>query len=90
MHEEYESLGRYITNKDHLARNSEKIAVDKFSTRKVSGNFSHVAQIRIHVKTAQLWESPRSYLWKHLGGDNVWKRGNGTKIQLERIHQKNQ
>ena len=34
-----------------------------------------------------LWEGARSYIWQHLGGDNTWTRGDGTKITLVKIHQ---
>ena len=86
--DEYQSLGRFVTSSDHLARNIVKVVVDRHSSRSdANGKFEHTAHVRIFVKTIHLWESPRSYVWKHLGQD-VWDRGNGTRITLRRIHQK--
>ena len=50
--------------------------------------FKHIVQFRIYLKTVNLWENARSYLWKHLGRDR-WDRSNGTIISVHRIHQKN-
>ena len=86
--EEFESLGRFVTNLEHLQRNVQNIVVDSYSTRNIGdGSFMHTANVRIHVKSEHLWESGRSYLWKHLGQD-TWGQGNGTCITLKRIHQK--
>ena len=86
--DEVESLGRFITNKEHLKRNIADVQVDHFSSQEVrAGYFKHTVQIKISVRTAGLWEGARSYIWKHLGDDS-WERGNGTRITLGRIHQK--
>ena len=86
--DEYQSLGRFVTSSDHLAKNIGKVVVDRHSSRSdLNGKFEHTVQVRIFVRTIHLWESPRSYVWKHLGQD-VWDRGNGTKITLRGIHQK--
>ena len=42
--------------------------------------------LQFSLKTDSLWESPRQYLWKHLGGNNYWDRSNGTRIRIKRIH----
>ena len=87
--EEFESLGRFITNLEHLQRNIKNVVVDSYSTSTLGdGKFKHTACIRIYVKSERLWESGRSYVWKHLGQD-IWERGNGTCISLRKIHQKN-
>ena len=87
--EEFQSLGRFATSADHLARNILRVIIDRHDSRSAAdGKFVHSAQVRIHVRTDRLWESPRSYVWKHLGQD-TWDRGNGTRITLRRIHQKN-
>ena len=86
--DEVESLGRFITNKEHLKRNIADVQVDHFSSQEVrAGYFKHTVQIKISVRTAGLWEGAGSYIWKHLGDDS-WERGNGTRITLGRIHQK--
>ena len=86
--DELESLGRFVTNLEHLQRNIHNIVLDSHTTsRGNDGRYTHSADIRIFVKSEHLWESARKYLWKHLGQD-IWERGNGTVISLKRIHQK--
>ena len=87
--DELESLGRFITNLEHLQRNIRNIVVDRTSScGRSDGKYNHTANIRIFVRSENLWQSARSYLWKYLGQDS-WERGNGTVISLKRIHQKN-
>ena len=78
--DEINSLLRYIKSEDHLARNIDKIDVHQCGRREVAA--------MIHVKTKNLWEGARPYIWKHLGGQNFWDRSNGTKIRLTKIHVK--
>ena len=86
--EEKESILRCIAVKEHLRRNIEDVTFCDSSSRMCSGNlYQHIVDVVFMVKTVALWESPRSYVWKHLG-QGGWKRGNGTTIQLTRIHQK--
>ena len=88
MQEEVDSLVRFVTNKEHLARNIENIVYDHLSSREFrSTRFKHTVALKLIVKTANLWEGPRNYLWKHIGQD-TWTRGNGTLINIVRIHQK--
>ena len=87
--DEIDSLVRFITSKDHLARNVNDIQYSVLSSREFGDQkFKHTAQVMINMKTAILWEGARGYIWKHLGLD-TWTRGNGTRIALVRIHQKN-
>jgi hypothetical protein len=74
------SLQNYIYSEEHLKRNITKIEFEKLSRWEVS--------TKLFVLTNNLWEGPRGYLWKHLGGQNLWDRSNGTKIKLEKIHVK--
>ena len=74
------SLQNYIYSEEHLKRNIKKIEFEKLSRWEVS--------TKLFVLTNNLWEGPRAYLWKHLGGQNLWDRSNGTKIKLEKIHVK--
>ena len=86
--DEIESLGRFIHCKEHLERNIESFQYSNLSTRAFrNSKFKHTVQVMIKVKTANLWEGSRNYVWKHLGSD-TWTRANGTKISLVRIHQK--
>ena len=86
--EEWNSLLRCIVDKEHLHRNIVDVQCCRSSSRELSNQtFKHTVEILIKVKTEGLWESPRSYLWKHLGQEG-WTRRNGTSISLTRIHQK--
>ena len=87
MQDEIESLYRFITSKDHLQRNIKNIKMNYLSTKYIRNSFEHLVEVKLFVNTDQLWESPRNYIWKHLGNDSVWTRGNGTEIRLTRIHQ---
>ena len=82
------SLGRFITSKDHLQRNIARVHYDTISSNGMisNGTYSYI-QVKILVLRKHLWEGARSCIWKHLGSD-IWERGNGTKISLSRIHQK--
>ena len=87
VQDEIESLYRFITSKDHLQRNIKNIKMNYLSTKYIRNSFEHLVEVKLIVNTDQLWESPRNYIWKHLGNDSVWTRGNGTEIRLTRIHQ---
>ena len=86
--EEWGSLLRCLACKDHLTRNIEDVKLCSSSTQKCASNtFKHEVKILILVRKESLWESPRSYIWRHLGQD-CWTRGNGSTISLTKIHQK--
>jgi hypothetical protein len=86
--DEIDSLVRFLTSKDHLSRNIDNIVYNVLSSREFRNErFKHTVQVQLNVKTANLWESARGYIWKHLGADS-WTRGNGTRMTLVRIHQK--
>ena len=74
------SLEKYIYSEEHLKRNITNVEFDQVGHWEV--------QARLFVLKDNLWEGARSYVWKHLGGQNCWERSNGTKIKLERIHVK--
>ena len=79
--DELDSIVRFVTNKDHLRKNVANIKYCNASTRVQNGALMHFVQIEILVNVESLWESPRSYLWKHVGQDS-WERGNGSTIKL--------
>ena len=88
MNDEVDSLVRFLTNKEHLSRNICNIEYSHLSSREVStSKYKHTVGLKIQVRAGNLWEGPRSYLWKHIGQD-TWSRGNGTSINVVRIHQK--
>ena len=62
------SLSDIIYSKEHLQRNIEDFKFGNVSTWKAENQkFDHQMQVIIKVKTVQLWESARGYLWKYLG-----------------------
>lgn len=83
-----DSVSKIIDCKEHLQRNISDFEFGKISSWN-SGHqrYKHQIQLIIQVKTAQLWESPRSYLWRHLG-TSVWTLEDGTQVSISRIHQK--
>ena len=75
---------------DHLRRNIKKIEYGHYTTREHSnddGLFKHAIDMKIVVDTTRLWETARSYMWKHIGQDE-WKLVNGTMVTVNRIHSK--
>ena len=74
------SLRKFIYSEEHLARNIVNVDFKQIGAWEV--------ETKLSVSTNNLWEGSRSYVWKHLGGQNFWDRSNGTKIKLEKIHLK--
>ena len=74
------SLQKFVQSEEHLSRNISRMEIDQTDRWEVA--------VRLFVLTNSLLEAPRSYIWKHLGGQNFWDRSNGTKIRLVKIHQK--
>ena len=84
-----DSIRRFLTSEQHLAQNIVSTDLEYISCRSFRNNiYTHTVSVVIHVKTARLWESPASYIRKHLGISNYWTRSNGTVVRLSRIHQK--
>ena len=84
----YQGLRSIFSSKDHLCKNLASIYYRGFNSYKQSsGKYEHFLQIVFDVRTAYLWENPRSYLFHHLGR-NTWTLNDGTTIQFVRIHQK--
>ena len=89
--EEYaNSLRRYLSSEEHLAQNIVESSFRHESSRTFrNGTFTHTVSVIMNVRTGRLWESPSSYIRKHLGyPNNEWDRSNGTVVKLSRIHQK--
>ena len=76
--DDLKSLEKFVLSEKHLEENIVSFDFKVISSLEVNLKFS--------VKTDRLWESPRQYLWKHLGGNNYWDRSNGTRIRIKRIH----
>ena len=87
--DEITSVYRFIASKDHLIKNIADAKANHLSSRKLRNcNFKHTIGVVIIVKTANLWEGARSYIWRHLGPGNSWTIGNGSSITLVKIHEK--
>ena len=86
--EELDSMMRFIMSKEHLKLNILHVEFSNLSTRQLNGGrFNHIIGLKLSVKTTNLWETPRSYVYRHIGQD-TWERGNGSSIRISRIHQK--
>ena len=81
------SVSKILTNRDHLAQNIVNIEYTNVSTREFREKFKHSVGIVISVKTCNLWEGARSYIYRHTGRD-TWTLRNGSVVNIARIHQK--
>ena len=82
------SLESLILRENHLKDNISKLEVGQRSSRSFRNNrFKHTIEFLISVKTRKLWDSPKQYIWKHLG-QMEWSKDNGTKVSFSRIHVK--
>ena len=86
--EMYKATWGIIDSKEHIQRNVSKIRVVNVNSNEVSNSkFKHELLITFTVNSSRLWDSPRCYLWKHLG-NSEWKLPDGSKVKFVRIHQK--
>ena len=84
----YESVFKVIDSKDHIKKNVLHVKVtDVHSEGSTNSKFRHELNIAFKVKTNAIWNSPRTYLWKHLG-TSEWTLHDGTKLNFVKIHQK--
>ena len=87
--EEIKSLEAVLLSKNHLKENILKLEEGQETNRRnKQGLFKHTLELRILVNTEKLWESARTYIWRNLG-QNEWRKPNGAKLSLVRIHVKN-
>ena len=49
--------------------------------------YIHCVQLRLHVSSSGLLDSPRKYIWEHFV-NNVYTKANGSKIELVKTHVK--
>ena len=69
-----------------MRRNMIQVQFGKMQNTEDQNNlYRHEIQTIFKVKTSQLWENARTYLWKHLGTSS-WSIGSGTKVSFTRIH----
>ena len=86
--DEWVSVLRFIADKEHMKKNVADVKYGQTKSRMLGNGISrHTVELEIFVKTEFLWETPRAYIWKHIGQDS-WERRNGSSIRLTKIHQK--
>ena len=49
--------------------------------------FNHRVEIILHVKTSNLREMAKRYIWRHIGTSR-WNLNDGTRVSFTKIHQK--
>ena len=84
----YKAVWGIVDSKDHIKRNVGQIrVVNVRSTEDINGKFRHELQMTFTVNSSRLWDSPRCYLWKHLG-NSEWKLPDSSRVSFVRVHQK--
>ena len=79
-----------VFGQNHLKRNISRVEFGQNFSKKFGPNdFKHTVELRLIVRTATLWENPRSYIWKHLRQFELTKN-DGAKVVMNRIHLKSQ
>ena len=76
-----------LRSKDHLRRNIKSVEEGTLTLRNQDDRVVHSLPLVLDVETTYLWESPRSYIFHHLGRDS-WTLGDGTVMKIFKIHQK--
>ena len=85
--DDVQAIIKILTSKEHLANNIANIEYASLSSREFRKNFKHTVGLAISVRSSNLWEGARSYIWKHIGRD-TWTLRNGAEVNIVRIHQK--
>ena len=87
--EEIDSLEAVLLSKNHLKENILKLKEGQEKNRRIKqGLFKRTLKLNILVNTETLWEIARTYIWRNLG-QNEWRKPNGAKLSIVRIHVKN-
>ena len=82
------SLENLIFRENHLKDNIARTQIGGYDSRSFrNGRFKHTIEFLIFVKAWKLWDSPKQYIWKHLG-QLEWKKDSGTRVNFTRIHVK--
>lgn len=78
-----------LFRKDHLKQNIRSYEFGHYGTRHSDDgqDYAHTLDLKLYVETGRLWETPRSYVFRHMGQD-TWTVNDGTQISLNRIHVK--
>ena len=80
-------VGEIIGCKDHLKRNIIDIKFGKSRSWFENVGYTHEIPAVLLVDTRSLWESSRTYIWRHLGNDS-WSLKDGTMVSFSQIHHK--
>ena len=82
------NLQNLIFREKHLQQNILRLEFGRQQSDVRNNRFKHTLELRLFVSTQNLWEGPRSYIWKHMG-QNEWSKENGSRVVFNRIHVKN-
>ena len=74
---------------DHMKQNLKSKEFGRYITRRSDDgvNFTHTLDLKLFVATERLWETARSYIWRHMG-QYTWTLHDGTQVTMNRIHVK--
>ena len=81
------ALQNLIFREEHLKKNISRVEFGQYFTREIGRTFKHTLDMKLFVKARNLWEGPRSYIWKHFGRQE-WSKPDGSKAVINRIHVK--
>ena len=86
---DFKSIENIVFAAKHLRENIVNLeAAGEMSSRQSrNGRFKLMLNLKLLVKTRNLWENPRSYIFKHLG-QRKWAKEDGTRMNISRIHVK--
>ena len=88
MENDFNSLEKLVYREKHLKENISSVQFEEYISRENrNGRFKHYVEMRLSVRTSNLWDGPRSYVYRHFG-QTEWSKGNGVKVTVNRIHVK--
>ena len=77
-----------LSSKEQVKQNICKINVGNiFNQQSRNFKFNHRVEIILHVKTSNLREMAKRYIWRHIGTSR-WNLNDGTRVSFTKIHQK--
>ena len=77
-----------LSGKEQAKENINKISVGNiFNQQSRNFKFNHRVEIILHVKTSNLREMAKRYIWRHIGTSR-WNLNDGTRVSFTKIHQK--
>ena len=82
------SIFEILSGKEQAKENINKISVGNiFNQQSRNFKFNHRVWIMLHVKTSNLQEMAKRYIWRNFG-TSKWYLQDGTRLSFTKIHQK--